>query len=72
MLQFCAVITSICMYIHNWPVQRFSQEYDPASHTTSVVCVNFKHEWQELQFKHDSEQQIFEKTSHLLHLNNKN
>ena len=72
MLQFCAVMTYICMYIHNWLVQHFSQGYDPASHTTYVVCVNFKYEQQELQFKHDSEEQIFEKTSDSLHINNKN
>ena len=34
---------------------------DLVSHTTSVVCVNFIHEWRDLQFKVDSEQQIFEK-----------
>ena len=26
-------------YIHNWPLQPFSQDYDLASHTTHVVCV---------------------------------
>ena len=29
------------------------------SHTTYVVCVNFIHKWQDLQFKIDSERQIF-------------
>ena len=31
-------------YIHNWSLQPFSQDYDLASHTTYVVCVNFMHE----------------------------
>ena len=31
------------------------------SHTTYVVCVNFIHKWRDLQFKVDSERQIFEK-----------
>ena len=32
------------------------------SHTTYIVCVNFKHKWWDLQFKVDSEQQIFWET----------
>ena len=32
---------------------------DLASHTTYVVCVNFIHKWRDLQFKVDSERQIF-------------
>ena len=48
-------------YIHNWLLQPFSQNYDPVSHTTYVVCVNFLHTWRDLQFKVDSEWQIFEK-----------
>ena len=47
------------MYIHNWPLQPFSQDYGLASHTTYVVCVNLIHEWQDLQFNIDSERQIF-------------
>ena len=53
--------TYIHIYIHNWPLQPFSQDYDLVSHTTYVVCVNFIHEWRDLQFKVDSERQIFEK-----------
>ena len=34
---------------------------DRAFHTTHVVCVNFIYENWDLQFKVDSEQQIFEK-----------
>ena len=30
-----------------------------APHTTNVVCVNFIHKWRDLQFKVDSEKQIF-------------
>ena len=29
---------------------------DPISHTTYVLCVNFLHDWRDLQFKVDSEQ----------------
>ena len=32
---------------------------DLVSHTTYVVCVNFIHKWRQLQFKVDSERQIF-------------
>ena len=32
---------------------------DLVSHTTYVVCVNFIHKWRNLQFKVDSERQIF-------------
>ena len=49
------------MCIHNWLLQPFSQDYDLASHTTYVVCVNFIHKWRNLQFKLDSERQICEK-----------
>ena len=45
-------------YIHNWFLLTFSQDYDIGSHTTYIVCVN---EWRDLQFKVDSERQIFEK-----------
>ena len=30
-------------YIHNWPLQTFSQEYGLASQTTDVVCFNFNY-----------------------------
>ena len=42
-------------YIHNWSLKPFSQDYDLASHTTYVVCVNFIHKWRDIQFKVDSE-----------------
>ena len=48
-------------YINNWPLQPFSQYYGLASHITHVVCARFMREWRDLQFKDDSEQQIFEK-----------
>ena len=51
-------------YIHNWPLQPFSQDYGLASQSTHVVCVNFIHEWRDLQFNVDFERQIFEKLSH--------
>ena len=51
-------------YIYNWPLQLFSQDYGLASHTTYVVCVNFIHEWWNLQFNIDSEWQILWETFH--------
>ena len=51
-------------YIHNWPLQPFSQDYGLASHTTHVVCVNFIRERRDLQFNVDSERQFFEKLFH--------
>ena len=50
-------------YIHNRSLQPFSQDYNLVNHTTYVVCVNFIHEWWNLQFKVDSERQIFGKLS---------
>ena len=49
------------MYTHNWSLQPCSQDYDIASHTTYIVCFNFIHLWQDLQFKFDSERQTFGK-----------
>ena len=49
------------IYIHNWPLQPFTQDYGLASYTTHVACVNFIREWRDLQFNVDSERQIFEK-----------
>ena len=37
----------------------FSHNYDLASHSTNVMCVNFIRERRDLQFKVSSEQQIF-------------
>ena len=42
---------------HYWLV--FTQHYNLDSHTTYVVCVNFIHKWPDVQFKVDSEQQIY-------------
>ena len=49
------------IYMHNWPLQPFSQDYNLASHTTHVLCINFIPEWRDLQFNVASERQIFEK-----------
>ena len=57
----CAGVYQYYKYIHNWSLQPFSQDCGLASHATYVVCFNFIHEWQDLQFNVDSEQQIFEK-----------
>ena len=37
---------------------------DLVTHTTNVMCVNFIHKWRNLQFKVDSERQIFGETFH--------
>ena len=41
-------------YVYNWSLQPFSQDFDLASRTTYVVCVNLIHEWRDLQFNVDS------------------
>ena len=43
-------------YMHNWPLQPFSQDYGLASHTIHIVCINFIHEWRDLLFNVNSEQ----------------
>ena len=47
---FCKTQDWLHTYIHNWSLQP----------TTYVVCVTFIHKWRDLQFKADSERQIFE------------
>ena len=42
-------------------LHNFIQDYGLASDTTHVMYVNFIHEWRDLQFKVDSERQIFKK-----------
>ena len=51
--------------IHNCSLQSFSQDYNLFSHITYAVCLNFIQEWWDLQFKVDSEQQIFCETVYL-------
>ena len=50
----CLNIVLYCLtlltYIHNWPLQPFSQYYDLASYASYIVCVNFVPEWRDLQF----------------------
>ena len=47
-LKFEGLETFRKIYSLSWPI---SLDYGLASHTTYVVCVNFIHEWQDLQFK---------------------
>ena len=43
---FCLCVLQQHTYIHNWPLQPFSQDYCfLVSHTTYVVWVNFIHKW---------------------------
>ena len=51
--------TGLCLHIYNWSLQ--PRIIDLISHTTYIVSVNFVHMWRDLQFKVDSERQIFEK-----------
>ena len=64
MQQRWQIIANMVRYIHNWPLQPFSQDYWLASYSTHVECVNFKREWRDLQFNVASERQIFEKLFH--------
>ena len=50
------------MYIHTYIIGHYNPSVriiELASHTTYVVYVNFIHKWRDLEFKVDSEQQIF-------------
>ena len=49
------------IHIHNLPLQLFSQDYELASHTARVMCINFMREWRYLQLNVNSEQQIYGK-----------
>ena len=40
--------STLCSYVHNWPLLRFSQGYGRASHTINVVRVTFICEWRHL------------------------
>ena len=53
---------SFSHYIHTYIIVHYNPSVriiDQVSHTTYVVCVNFRHKWRDLQFKVDSELQIF-------------
>ena len=52
------VIQHLHLFVVSLELQAFSQDYNPASHITNVVCLNYLHYWQELQFKTDTERHI--------------
>ena len=55
------------IYIHTYIIGHYNPSVriiDLVSHTTYVVCVNFIHKLRDLQFKVDSERQIFWETFH--------
>ena len=62
-LRLCSTFSFRCHtnYIHNiiGHYNPSSRIIDRVSHTTYVVGVNFIHKWRDLQFKVDSERQIF-------------
>ena len=43
------IMTGLNTCIHNWPLQPFSQDYDLASDTIHVACVNFIRGCRDLQ-----------------------
>ena len=45
----------------NLSLQHFTYDYNLASYSTYVPCVNFLYEWRDVQFIADSEQQILDK-----------
>ena len=49
----------LCSYLLVSSESSTADSLTVASHTTYVVCVNFRHEWQDIQFKVDFERQIF-------------
>ena len=49
------------MYIQNWFLPFFSQDYNRTSYTTYIVCVNFIYGRWDILFKVDLERQIYEK-----------
>ena len=54
--------TKLLLYIHTYIISHYNLSVRIivlVSHTTYVVCVNFMHKWRELQFKVDSERQVF-------------
>ena len=46
--------------MHNWSLHLVNQDYGIISYATYVVCITFKCEWRDLQFKVHCERQIFE------------
>ena len=61
--QFCAFLMNCSARSeHSYIIGYYNPSVriiDLVSHTTYVVCVNFIHKWRDLQFKVDSERQIF-------------
>ena len=63
------MVAMATIHINYWSLQPFRQYYDLISHTTYDVCVNlFIHERLHLQFKVNSERQIFKKQFYLFSL----
>ena len=63
----CNLHVEVFPVIHTYIIGHYNPSVriiDRVSHTTYVVCVNFIHKWRQLQFKGDSERQIFRETFH--------
>ena len=67
-LCLCCNIASVyttIFFLHTYIIGHYNPSVriiDLVSHTTYVKCVNFIHKWRDLQFKVDSERQIFWET----------
>ena len=62
----CSYLVCHCN-LHTYIIDHYKPSVriiDLVSHTTYVMCVNFIHKWRYLQFKVDSERQIFWETFH--------
>ena len=52
-------ISFTLLYIYTGHYNHSVRIINLVSHTTYVVCVNFIHQWRDLQFKVESEQLVF-------------
>ena len=55
-------VLNIWGFRHNLSFLPFSQDYGPISPIPLMLCVNFIHKWRDLQFKVESEWQIYLRT----------
>ena len=63
-VKFIKIMPEPLTYIYTWPLNPSVRIIDLVSHTTYVVCVNLIHKWRDLQFKVNSEWQIFWESFH--------
>ena len=54
--------SAVCAPLHIYIIGDYNPSVriiDLVSHITYILCVNFIHKWRDLQFKADTERQIF-------------